>query len=180
MGGDRGIRIDTEGRVLDSFLTAKILAGVIKEEKFDLVFSGKQAVDDDCTQVPQATAELLGWPEVSVIEKFEVSQGKATVQRPFGGGIKEILEVELPAIFGCEKDLNKPRYASLPGIMKAKGKPIDERSAKDFIGDEGPRLEILKYRLPPERKAGRKLEGEPEELAEALVKYLKEEIRVIA
>jgi len=179
MGADRGVRIDTEGVVLDSYTTSKILANVIQEENFDIVFAGKIAIDNDNSQTVQATAEMLGWAEVPVIEKFENKDGMAIVQRPLGGGTKEMLEVKLPAILGCEKDLNKPRYASLPGIMKAKSKPIVDKKAADILGGEGVKVEVLKVMLPPEREAGRKVEGEPEEVAEQLVKYLREEIKVI-
>ncbi len=179
MGADRGVRIDTEGVVLDSYATSKILANVIQEESFDIVFAGKMAIDNDNSQTVQATAEILGWAEVPVIEKFETQDGAAIVQRPLGGGSKEMLEVKLPAILGCEKDLNKPRYASLPGIMKAKSKPIADKKAADILGGDGVKVEVLKYMLPPEREAGRKVEGEPEEVAEQLVKYLRDEMKVI-
>lgn len=179
MGADRAVRIDTEGVDLDSYLTARVLSNVVSEENFDIVFAGKKAVDDDCAQIVQATAELLGWPEVSVIEKFDLSDGKALVQRAMGGGTKENLEVTLPAVFGCEKDLNKPRYASLPGIMKAKSKPIVDKSASDLLGGIVSKTEILAYTLPPERQAGKKVEGEAEEVAEQLIKFLQDEVKVI-
>jgi len=179
MGADRGVRIDTEGVTLDSYLTAKVLSNVIKEEGLEIVFAGKQAADDDAAQVVQATAEMLGWPEVPVIETFEAGDGKVTVQTPLGGGTKGVYDVTLPAVLGCEKDLNKPRYASLPGIMKAKTKPIAEKKAADLFDGETAKVEVLNYSLPPEREAGKKVEGEPEEVAEQLVKYLREEIKVI-
>lgn len=179
MGADRGVRIDTTGGAPDSMLTAKVLSKVIKEEKFEIILAGKVAVDDECSQVVQATAQMLGWPEVPVIETFDYADGKVTVQRPMAGGSKEILEVTLPAVLGCEKDLNKPRYASLPGIMKAKSKPIIDKKAADLLGGETAKVELIKYTLPPERTAGKKVEGEPEEVAEQLVKFLREEAKVI-
>lgn len=179
MGADRGIRIDTTGMILDTSMTAKILAAVVKEENFNIIFAGKRAIDDDCSQVVQAVSEEIGWASVPVIEKFELNGDKALVQVPSGGGIKEVLEVGLPAVFGCEKDLNKPRYASLPGIMKAKSKPIQDKSAKDLLSGAGIKVETVRYSLPPERAAGRKVEGEADVVAEQLIKYLKEELRII-
>lgn len=179
MGADRGVRVDTEGVALDASTTAKVLANVVKEESFDIVFAGKRAVDDDCAQVLQSVAELCGMSSVPVIEKFDYTDGRAEVQMPVGGGTKEVLNVMLPAIIGCEKDLNKPRYASLPGIMKAKSKPITDKRAADILGGEGLKVETVNYIMPPEREAGRKVEGEPEEVAEQLVKYLRDELKVI-
>lgn len=181
MGADKGIRIDTDGLNLDSYLTARLLASVIKEENFDVIFAGKQAVDDDCAQVVQATAELAGLPHVLPIEKFDLQEGGkgAIVQRPVSGGTKEMIDIKFPAILGCEKGLNTPRYASLPGIMKAKTKPITEKKGRDILGSESLRLTIAGWRLPPERQAGKKVEGEPEDVAEKLVKYLREEAKVI-
>jgi electron transfer flavoprotein beta subunit len=179
MGADRGVRIDTAGVLLDSNLTSKLLAMAVSEENLDIVFAGKQAVDDDCSQVVSMVSGILGWPGVPVIETFELAGGKAVVQRPMEGSTKEILEVEFPAIFGCEKGLNKPRYASLPGIMKAKTKPVAERSAKEMLGGDLPRVEVVGFKLPPERQAGRKIEGEPAEVAEKFVRYLREEIKII-
>lgn len=179
MGADRGIRIDTEGVCIDNYLTAKVLSLAIMEEKLDVVFAGKQAVDDDASQTVQMVAELLGWPGIPVIEKFDCAGDSATVQCPISGGTKGIYNVALPAVFGCEKDLNKPRYASLPGIMKAKTKPVAVKSAKDLIGAETARVESIKYTLPPERQGGRKVKGEPEEVAEQLVRFLREEAKLI-
>ena len=181
IGADRGIRIDTTGAHLDLYSTALILSKVVQEEKFDIVFAGKQAVDDDCAATLQYVAEFTGFPHASPIETFELgSDGKrATVQRPVAGGMKEIVEIEFPAILGCEKGLNNPRYASLPGIMKAKTKPIAEKKAADLISGEALKVKTAGWSLPPERAAGKKVDGEPEIVAEQLVKYLREEIKVI-
>ena len=181
MGADRALHIDDGGIALDSFVTAKILAEVLRQEAFDLLFCGKQAIDDDAAQVPPMIAELLNIPQVMVIEKFELSEDKkgATVHRRIGGGAKEVYAVIFPAIFGCEKGLNSPRYASLPGIMKAKTKPITLLKATELMGDARPRTVNLNYRLPPERKAGRILQGEPGEVVKELVRLLREEAKVI-
>ena len=181
MGADRGIRIDTTGKSLDLYMVALVLAKVVQEEKFDIVFAGKQAVDDDCAAVVQYVAEMTGLPHASPIETFLLgSDGKrATVQRPVAGGMKEIIEIEFPCVLGCEKGLNNPRYASLPGIMKAKTKPIVEKKAADLVTGENLRVKTAGWLLPPERAAGRKVEGEPDVVADQLVKYLREEAKVI-
>jgi electron transfer flavoprotein beta subunit len=181
MGADRGIHIDDAGISLDSFMTGKILASAIKNENFDLIFCGKQAIDDDAAQVVQMVAEFLNLPQVMVIERFELREDKkgAVVHRRVGGGAKEVYDVDFPAIFGCEKGLNTPRYASLPGIMKAKTKPLAVLKASDLVGDAKPRTVNINYRLPPERKAGKVLQGEPEQVVKELVKLLREEAKVI-
>lgn len=181
MGADRGIHVDDGGLPLDSFVTARILVNAVKSENFDLIFCGKQAIDDDSAQVVQMAAELLNLPQVMVIEKFDLREDKkgAVVHRRVGGGAKEVYDVDFPAVFGCEKGLNTPRYASLPGIMKAKTKPLAALKASDLMGDAKPRTVNVNYRLPPERKAGKVLQGEPEQVVKELVKLLREEAKVI-
>lgn len=181
MGADRGVRIDTTGQALDSYTMAVLLSKACANEKFDIIFAGKQAIDDDCGQVHIGVAENLDIPHVTPIEKFTLSDDglKATLQRPVSGGMKEIVETTLPAVIGCEKGLNEPRYASLPGIMKAKSKPIAEFKATDLLSGEVPRVKAAAYNLPPERKAGRVIQGEPEVAALELVKLLREEAKVI-
>ncbi len=181
MGSDRGIHIDDGGVSADCFVTAKILAAAVKGENFDLLLCGKQALDDDAAQVLQMVAEFLGIPHVTVIDKIDLREDKkgATVQRRVGGGAKEVYEVDFPAIFGCEKGLNTPRYASLPGIMKAKTKPLASLKASDLTGGAKPTSTAINYRLPPERKAGKILQGEPDQVAKELVKLLREEAKVI-
>lgn len=181
MGADRAIHIDDGGLFLDSFVTATILANALKQESFDLIFAGKQAIDNDAAQVPQMVAEFLNVPQVMVIEKFDLRDDKkgAIVHRRVGGGNKEVYDVTFPAIFGCEKGLNTPRYASLPGIMKAKSKPVANLRGTDLMGDAKPRTMPVHFRLPPERKAGKMLQGGPEEMAKELVRLLREEAKVI-
>lgn len=181
MGADRGIHIDDTGITADSFVTARILANALKNENFDLIFCGKQAIDDDAAQVVQIVAEFLNLPQVMVIEKFDLREDKkgAVVHRRVGGGAKEVYDVDFPVILGCEKGLNSPRYASLPGIMKAKTKPLASLKASDLIGDAKPKTRNVHYRLPPERKAGKILQGEPEQVVKELVKLLREEAKVI-
>ncbi len=181
MGADRGIHIDDAGIPADSFVTAKILANACKAENFDAIFCGKQAIDDDAAQVVQMVAEFLNVAQVMIVEKFELNAAKngATVSRRVGGGAKEVYDVAFPAIFGCEKGLNTPRYASLPGIMKAKTKPLAAQKAADLVGEAKPKTANVNYRLPPERKAGKILQGEPAQVAQELVKLLREEAKVI-
>ncbi len=181
MGADKGIHIDDAGIAMDSFVTAKVLANALKNENFDLIFTGKQAIDDDASQVTQMVAEFLNVPQLMLAEKFEIAADKksATVERSVGGGTKEIYTVEFPAVIGAEKGLNTPRYASLPGIMKAKTKPVTTLKAADLIGEAKPKTTFTNFRLPPERAAGKVLKGEPEQVAQELVKLLREEAKVI-
>ncbi|MBI4223853.1 MAG: electron transfer flavoprotein subunit beta/FixA family protein [Deltaproteobacteria bacterium] len=181
MGADRAIRIDTEGVTLDNYLAAVCLARAAAKENFDLIFAGKQAVDDDCVQVAHGVAALLDWPCVWPAEHYELSGDKKvlTVTRPVAGGIKEIIEMTLPGMVCCDKGEHDPRYASLPGIMKAKSKPIAELKAKDLLGGETARVQFSNFSPPPERKAGKILKGELEEVCAELVKLLREEAKVI-
>ncbi|UCD84366.1 MAG: electron transfer flavoprotein subunit beta/FixA family protein, partial [Deltaproteobacteria bacterium] len=188
MGADKGVHIDDPALAgSDSFTVAKALAAALKDIPYDIILCGKQAVDDDCAQVPQSLAELLDLPQAMVVEKLEVADDgkKATAYRRIEGGAKEVLELTLPAVIAAEKGLNEPRYASLPGIMKAKSKEVKNldlaalgMSAGD-VGVEGSKGKILKYMLPPEKQPGKKIEGEPEETAKELVKLLREEAKII-
>lgn len=181
MGADRGIRIDTTGATLDSYLVSLVLAKACEKENFEILFAGKQAVDDDGVQVAHGVATALGWPCIWPAEHYELSSDKKvfTVTRPVGGGLKEILEVKLPAVICCDKGEHEPRYASLPGIMKAKSKPVQEFKATDLIGQETAKVEWTNFSLPPERQAGKILKGEPEQVCAELVKLLREEAKVI-
>lgn len=181
MGADRGIHVDDTGIPADSFVTAKVLAHICKTENFEAIFCGKQAIDDDAGQITQMVAEFLNVPQVMIIEKLELKADKkgAEVHRRVGGGAKEIYDVDFPAVFGCEKGLNTPRYASLPGIMKAKTKPLATVKAADNLGEAKPKTAWVNYRLPPERKAGKVLQGEPQQVVSELVKLLREEAKVI-
>ncbi len=179
MGADKAIHIDDEGQALDSYLTAKILAKVIQDNAFDVVLSGKQAIDQDAGQVTQQVAEFLGWPQVTIVEKIEFNGSNAAVTRRVSGGAKEVYDVALPAIFACEKGLNTPRYASLPGIMKAKSKPVQQLKASALKGDAATKVTYGNFRLPPEKAPGKIIPGEPEAAVKELVKLLREEAKVI-
>jgi len=181
MGADRGVRIDTEGVPPDPFITARILAEACRAEKFDIIFAGKQAVDDGLAQVHIGVAEMLGIPHVSPVEKFEISSHgrSATLTRAAAGGVKEIIDSFLPLVVGCEKGLNNPRYATLPGILKAKSKQIAVMEGQRMTGDAIPRLSIAALKPPPERKPGRIIEGGPAKAAQELARLLREEAKVI-
>ncbi len=187
MGADRSIHLnDAAFEGADGFSTAKALAEVIKKEAYDLILCGKQAVDDDLAQVGPSLAELLGLPHVTLITKLEIhsEQKKAKVEREIEGG-KEIIEVGMPAVFTCQKGLNEPRYASLPGIMKAKKKevkPIDQAGlglAPGEVGAAGAKTKILKFSSPPSRPPGKIVSGEMLEAAQKLVRLLREEAKII-
>ncbi len=183
MGADRGIHIDDAGLQADSHVTAKILAAALqKEGGVEVIFCGKQAIDGDCSQVVQGVAELLGISQVMIAVKFDLREDKkgALIQRRIGGGSQEVYDVSFPVIVGAEKGLNTPRFASLPGIMKAKTKPLAVLKAAELLGESKPRVSFVNYRLPPERKAGKILQGqEPAQMAAELVKLLREEAKVI-
>ena len=187
MGADRSIHLnDPAFEGADGLATAKALAEVIKKETFDLILCGKQAVDDDMAQVGPALAEMLNLPHATLITKLELlpDKKKAKVEREVDGG-REVLEVNLPAVFTCQKGLNEPRYASLPGIMKAKKKevkPINLASLglpADQVGAAGAKTKILKYIPPPSRPPGKIVSGEILDAAKNLVKLLREEAKVI-
>ena len=155
MGADRGILVKTDART-EPLAVAKILKGIVEAEEPGLVILGKQAIDDDCNQTGQMLAALLGWSQGTFASKVDLGEGTADVTREVDGGLQTV-KVKLPAIVTTDLRLNEPRYASLPNIMKAKKKPIDEKSPDDFGVDVSPRLEVLKTAEPPARAAGVKV-----------------------
>jgi electron transfer flavoprotein beta subunit len=155
MGADRGILVKVDGEV-EPLAVAKILRGICDEEQPGLVILGKQAIDDDSNQTGQMLAALLGWPQATFAHKLEMGDGKAEIEREVDGGLQTV-EVKLPAIVTTDLRLNEPRYASLPNIMKAKKKPIADKTAADYGVDIAPRLKALKVVEPPKRTAGVKL-----------------------
>jgi electron transfer flavoprotein beta subunit len=165
MGADRGILIRTDVRT-EPLGVAKALKAIVDAESPGLVILGKQAIDDDCNQTGQMLAALLGWPQGTFASKLEVDGDHITVTREIDGG-HETVRLTLPAIVTTDLRLNQPRYASLPNIMKAKKKPIDEKSPDDLGVDLTPRLEVLKTAEPPARRAGIKV-GSVGELVEKL------------
>ncbi len=189
VGADKGIHLnDPAFEGSDSYVTAKILAKAISQIPYDIILTGKQGVDFDNSQVFAYLSQFLNLPYVSVVVGLELFSDlkTATAKREGEGGEKEIIQIPLPAIIAAQKDLNQPRYASLPGIMKAKKKEIKNLTLSDLdlsadeVGEKGSRVKIGNYSLPPERKAGRIIEGEePAEVCEKLVKLLREEAKII-
>ena len=172
VGADRGIHVKAEG-IIEPLAVSKILKAVVEKEKPDLVFMGKQAIDDDCNQTGQMLAAHLNWPQATFASKIEVKENSLEVTREVDEGL-ETIEVNTPAIVTCDLRLNEPRYASLPNIMKAKKKPIEQINASDLGVDTNPRIEHIKIEEPPKRKAGIKVAS-----VEELVQKLKNEAKVI-
>ncbi|HEY1638795.1 MAG TPA: electron transfer flavoprotein subunit beta/FixA family protein [Rhizomicrobium sp.] len=167
IGADRGIHVKVDSEV-EPLAVAKILKAICEAEQPGLVILGKQAIDDDSNQTGQMLAALLGWPQATFAHKLELGDGKADVEREIDGGLQTV-EVKLPAVVTTDLRLNEPRYASLPNIMKAKKKPIDQKTPADYGVDVTPRLKVLKVTEPPKRQAGVKLKTAAE-----LVDKLKE------
>jgi electron transfer flavoprotein beta subunit len=172
MGADRAILINVDG-VVEPLTVAKLLKGVVEAEAPRLVILGKQAIDDDCNQTGQMLSALLGWSQATFASKVELGDEKATVLREVDGGLQSI-EVKLPAVVTADLRLNEPRFASLPNIMKAKKKPLEEKAAADYGVSVEPRLKVLKTEEPGTRKAGVKVASVAE-----LVDKLRNEARVI-
>jgi electron transfer flavoprotein beta subunit len=155
MGADRGILVRTDTYV-EPLAVAKILKAIAETEQAGLVIMGKQAIDDDCNQTGQMLAALLGWAQGTFASKVALDGGALLVTREVDGGL-QTLKLKLPAIVTTDLRLNEPRYASLPNIMKAKKKPIAEKTAGDYAVDIEPRLEVIRTAEPPGRKAGVKV-----------------------
>ena len=172
VGADRGILVKTEG-IIEPLAVSKILHKIVEKEKPDLVFMGKQAIDDDCNQTGQMLAALLNWPQATFASKIEIKEKSLEVIREIDEGL-ETIEVNMPAIVTCDLRLNEPRYASLPNIMKAKKKPIEQINASDLGVNTKPRIDQIKVEEPPKRKAGIKVAS-----VEELVQKLKNEAKVI-
>jgi electron transfer flavoprotein beta subunit len=185
MGADRAVILDDDGFAGgDALATARALARAVEKEGLDVVFAGRQAIDHDNSQVPQIVAGLLGWPHATWITSFEHEGDTATIKRAIGGGSVEVAKVSLPAVFSCNKGLNEPRYASLPGIMKAKSKPVTRYTPADLdlagqCGAEGSSVRLFDYHMPPPRPDGRILEGDTAEQVKELVRLLREEAKVL-
>jgi electron transfer flavoprotein beta subunit len=188
MGADKGILISDPALVgSDSLAIATALAAAIKGLSYDLIFTGQRGVDDDNGIVGAALADMLNIPNISVVEKVEISgDGKSVkAHRPVEGQTL-VIEAALPALITAQKGLNEPRYASLPGIMKAKKKPLEEKTLAALgldpgkFGEGARRLRIVKLTPPPQRKAGKIVAGDtPEQKAAELVKLLHEEAKIL-
>jgi electron transfer flavoprotein beta subunit len=164
MGADRGIWVKTEEAGIEPLTVAKILKALVEAEGPGLVILGKQAIDDDCNQTGQMLSALLGWPQATFASKVVAGEGKIDVTREIDGGL-QTLELALPAILTTDLRLNEPRYASLPNIMKAKKKPIEEKSAADLGVDLAPHLEVISTTEPSGRTAGIKVTSAAELVA---------------
>jgi len=180
MGAERGIHIvDPALDSADPFTIASALAAAIKNIPYDIIFCGQRAIDDDCGQVGAILAELLGIPQVTVITKVDVDGNTIKVTRPIEGA-QLIIESSLPCVVTAQKGLNEPRYASLPGIMKAKKKPVDVKDAASLGVSIDVKAKITKTLPPPARPPGKIICGEdPAEKARELARLLREEAKVI-
>ena len=172
MGADKGIFVNCTSK-LEPLSVAKILASICNKIKPDLVIMGKQAIDDDMNATGQMLSAILNWGQATFASKLEIKNKKIKVSREIDGGIENI-EVNLPAIVTTDLRLNEPRYASLPNIMKAKRKPIDEIKVEDLNINTEPRLEILKVEEPKSREAGVMVKSVDE-----MIEKLKNEAKVI-
>jgi len=172
IGADRSILVETDAE-LQPLAVAKLLKAVVDKEGPELVILGKQAIDDDANQTGQMLAALLGWPQATFASKVEVADGKVTVTREVDGGL-ETIALTLPAIVTTDLRLNEPRYVTLPNIMKAKKKPLENVKPEDLGVDVTPRLKTLKVTEPAGRKAGIKVPD-----VATLVDKLKNEAKVI-
>ncbi len=172
VGADRAIHVKSDNYI-EPLGIAKILKKIVEKEKPDLVFLGKQAIDDDCNQTGQMLAGLLSWPQGTFVSKILHKDNAIEVTRETDEGL-ETIEINLPAIITCDLRLNEPRFSSLPNIMKAKKKPVEQLNAKDLGVDIANRIQQIKVEEPPKRKGGIKVSSVAE-----LVSKLKNEAKVI-
>lgn len=169
MGVDKAIFVEVPAKdyeTMQPYHVSKILSKIAQEEKADLLFVGKQAIDDDCNQTAQMTAAFLDWPQATFASQIEKNDGSLKVTREIDGGLENI-EVKLPAVISADLRLNEPRYATLPNIMKAKKKPLAKKKPADYGVDLTPHQKVISVEDPPVREAGQKVES-----VEELVKKL--------
>jgi electron transfer flavoprotein beta subunit len=180
MGCDNAVWVETPEET-DSFQTAKCLAEAIKKEgNPHIVFTGKQAIDDDCAQVSQLLATFLDVPFATVVLNAEYRSNGVTVKRESEGGTLEIIEMPTPCVIAAQKGLNEPRFASLPNIMKAKKKEIKQYKMADLgVSDADRKIKLKNIQLPPAKRAGKKIDGDVATQAKELVRLLHEEAKVI-
>lgn len=185
MGADQAVHVNTD-LFLDSYMTAKALKGAIEKsgQKPDLILTGKQAIDDDCLQVPSLLAQMLNLPSVTVVTSFEKNGDKILLKREVEGGALEVYEASFPVLVACNKGINSPRYASLPGIMKAKRKPLEKYTLEDVgVAESDKRVHYSNFRLPPEKPVGKKFEAleesQQQKTVEEVVQLLRTEAKVI-
>lgn len=179
MGADEAILVDSPENI-DSFVTSAALAKAIeKEGGADLIFSGKLSIDMNNASVPQMLASFLGVPHATVVSKFSNSGDQITVERDVEGGAKEVIQLNKPALVAANKGLNMPRYASLPGIMKAKKKVLKEYDFAALAVDAPNKTKVLGMELPPEKPAVKILAGDAASQAQQLVQLLRDEAKVL-
>jgi electron transfer flavoprotein beta subunit len=182
-GADRAVRLDDPAFAgLDALGKARVLAAALKQEGIGIALCGRQSIDTDNGAVPAMLAELLGWPQVSWVDKLTIEGEGFTAQRAAGGGVREVVQGRLPAVITCDKGLNEPRYATLPGIMAAKKKPVAAKNAAALGVDAGALAPLVKesaMSLPPARPAGKIVQGDAATAAAELVRLLREEAKVI-
>ncbi len=184
MGIDRGVWINTEGysSEVDSLTVAQAIAKVVAEEKPDVIFAGQMAIDDYASHVAPMVAELQGMPHLQVVTKIDwnAEGTSARIEREVEGGMVEVYDVSTPVVLAANKSLNNPRFPSLPGIMKAKKKPLSEKKLADLVGNPATLVETRNYSLPPEKAAGQVFKGEPVEvMVQKVVALLRSEAKVI-
>jgi electron transfer flavoprotein beta subunit len=185
MGCDNAVHVqvaDEELSGCDSFVVAKALAEAIKQKgPFDVIFAGKQAIDDDALAVPQMVAEFLSIPRATVVTKLEWKDEKnATVNRAIEGGAEEVIEVPMPALIAAHKGINTPRFPSLPGIMKAKQKKVDVLPIASLgTGPQDAKVSFEGFELPPEKQPGKIFSGNAQQIAEQIVQALRNEAKII-
>ncbi len=185
-GADRAVRVDDPAIAgSDALGVARVLAAALSSEGVNLALCGRQAIDGDSSAVPAMIAELLGWNQVTYADAFTVDGEAFTAQRAAGGGVREVVAGNLPVVVSCDKGMNEPRSATLPGIMKAKAKKIDVKGLAALgvdagaVGAGAAVLSQSNMGLPPGRPPGRTIGGSPTEAAAELVRLLREEAKVI-
>ena len=180
MGADNGIHVELPESA-DNNLVAKSLAGALKKEsKVDILFSGKEAIDDGAAQVSQLVAEYLGIPCLTVVLNVEYQSSGVKCKREIEGGAFELIEAAFPVLIAAQKGLNEPRYASLPNIMKAKKKEVKTLKMADVGTSEADqKIRYKNFQLPPPKQAGKKITGDPASQAKELVRFLHEEAKVV-
>lgn len=180
MGADNGIHVELP-ETADQFLAAKALAAALKKEpKIDVVFAGKEAIDDGAAMTSQLIAEFAGLAYVTVVAGIEYSGTTLKCKREIEGGSYEMVTVQMPALIAAHKGLNEPRYASLPNIMKAKKKEVKVLKMADLgVSESDQKIKLKNFMLPPPKQAGKKLSGDPAAQIKELVRLLHEEAKVI-
>lgn len=183
MGADKAVLINTEDDLEDGdqYTTAKILEAFFEDKEPDLILAGNVAIDEASGQVGPRVADLLGIPYVTTITGLKIDGDKVTIEKDVEGDV-EIIETTLPLLVTCQQGLNEPRYPSLPGIMKAKKKPLEVLDIDDLDVEEedvAAKTTVVDVYLPPEKQAGKKLEGEPSQQVKELVSLLKTEAKVL-